>query len=39
VMQATLIQRLAEHSYKQDVLFETSLAEMQNAPQAQAFSF
>ncbi|KQT42631.1 MULTISPECIES: protein-L-isoaspartate O-methyltransferase [unclassified Methylophilus] len=39
VMQATLIQRLAEHSYKQDVLFETSLTEMQNAPQAQAFSF
>lgn len=39
VMQATLIQRLAEHSYKQDVLFETSLLEMQNAPQAQAFRF
>lgn len=39
VMQATLIQRLAEHSYKQDVLFETSLTEMQHAPQAQAFSF
>lgn len=39
VMQATLIQRLAEHSYKQDVLFETCLAEMQNAPQPQAFSF
>lgn len=39
VMQATLIQRLAEHSYKQDVLFETCLAEMQHAPQAQAFSF
>lgn len=39
VMQATLIQRLAEHSYKQDVLFETCLTEMQNAPQAQAFSF
>ena len=39
VMQATLIQRLAEHSYKQDVLFETSLTELQNAPQAQAFSF
>ncbi|MNW15623.1 hypothetical protein D3C71_2141890 [compost metagenome] len=39
VMQATLIQRLAKHSYKQDVLFETCLTEMQNAPQAQAFSF
>lgn len=39
VMQATLIQRLAEHSYKQDVLFETCLTEMQNAPQPQAFSF
>jgi protein-L-isoaspartate(D-aspartate) O-methyltransferase len=38
-MQATLIQRLAEHSYKQDVLFETCLTEMQNATQAQAFSF
>ncbi len=39
VMQATLIQRLAEHSYKQDVLFETCLTEMQHAPQAQAFTF
>lgn len=39
VMQATLVQRLAEHSFKQDVLFETSLTEMQNAPQAVAFSF
>jgi protein-L-isoaspartate(D-aspartate) O-methyltransferase len=39
VMQATLVQRLAKHSYKQDVLFETTLTQMQNAPQAQAFSF
>lgn len=39
VMQATLVQRLAEHSFKQDVLFETSLTEMQNAPQALAFTF
>lgn len=39
VMQATLIQRLGEHSYKQDVLFETCLSEMQHAPQAQAFTF
>jgi protein-L-isoaspartate(D-aspartate) O-methyltransferase len=39
VMQATLVQRLAEHSFKQDVLFETSLTEMQNAPQAVAFRF
>lgn len=39
VMQATLIQRLAENSYKQDVLFETSLSELQHAPQAPAFAF
>lgn len=39
VMQATLIQRLAENSYKQDVLFETALSELQHAPQAPAFAF
>lgn len=39
VMQATLIQRVAENSYKQDVLFETSLPEMVNATHAAAFSF
>lgn len=39
VMRATLVQRLAENSYKQDVLFETSLLEMQHAPQAPAFAF
>ncbi|MDP8566441.1 protein-L-isoaspartate O-methyltransferase family protein [Methylophilus aquaticus] len=39
VMEATLIQRLAENSYKQDILFETSLTEMAHAPQAVAFSF
>lgn len=39
VMQATLVQRLAEHSYKQDVLFETCLPEMQNAQQAPRFRF
>ena len=39
VMQATLVQRLAENSYKVDVLFETCLPEMVNAPQAQAFTF
>lgn len=39
VMQTTLIERLAENSYKQDVLFETSLSELQDAPQAVAFAF
>ncbi len=39
VMQATLIQRVAENSYKQDILFETSLPEMINATQAAAFTF
>lgn len=39
VMQATLIQRLGENSFKQDVLFETCLPAMHNAPQAPAFRF
>ncbi len=39
VMQATLIQRQGENSFKQDVLFETSLPAMHNAQQAPAFRF
>jgi len=39
VMQATLIQRVSETGYKQDVLFETCIPELMNAPQAQQFEF
>ena len=39
VMQATLIQRVSETGFKQDVLFETCIAELMNAPQAQQFAF
>lgn len=38
-MQATLIQRVSETGFKQDVLFETCLPELINAPQAQQFEF
>ena len=38
-MQATLIQRLSETSFRQDVLFETFVPELVNAPQAKAFEF
>ena len=38
-MQATLIQRLSATSFRQDVLFETCIAELVNAPQANAFEF
>lgn len=38
-MQATLIQRLSETSYRQDVLFETCITELVNAPQAKSFEF
>lgn len=39
VMQATLIQRVSETGYKQDVLFETCIPELINASQAQQFEF
>ncbi|HQN64660.1 MAG TPA: protein-L-isoaspartate O-methyltransferase [Methylophilus sp.] len=39
VMQATLIQRVTQDAYRQDVLFETCLQELCNAPQAQKFEF
>ena len=39
VMQATLIQRVSETGFKQDVLFETCISELMNAPQAQQFEF
>ena len=39
VMQATLIQRKSQDSYKLDVIFETQLAELVNAPQAVNFIF
>lgn len=38
-MQATLIQRLSQTSFRQDVLFETYIPELINAPQAKAFEF
>lgn len=38
-MQATLIQRLSETSYRQDVLFETYIPQLVNAPQTNAFEF
>lgn len=39
VMQATLIQRISETGFKQEVLFETCIPELMNAPQAQQFEF
>lgn len=39
VMQATLIQRVAQDAYREDVLFETCLPPLANAPQAQKFEF
>lgn len=39
VMQATLIQRKSQDSYKLDVIFETQLAALVNAPQAVNFIF
>ena len=38
-MQATLIQRLSDTAFKQDVLFETYVPELVNAPQASTFKF
>lgn len=38
-MQATLIQRVTETGFKEDVLFETCIPELINAPQANKFEF
>lgn len=38
-MQATLIQRLSDTAFRQDVLFETYVPELINAPQASTFKF
>lgn len=39
VMQATQIQRVSETGFKQNVLFETCIPALMNAPQAQQFEF
>lgn len=39
VMQAKLITRITQDSFREDVIFETCLAELSNAPQAQQFTF
>ncbi len=39
VMQATLIERVSETAYRQDVLFETCIPELDNATQASSFEF
>ncbi|HLD08925.1 MAG TPA: protein-L-isoaspartate O-methyltransferase [Methylophilaceae bacterium] len=39
VMEATIIRRIAANSFKQDVLFETCLPALANAPQPQRFQF
>lgn len=38
-MQATLIERVSERAYRQIVLFETCIPELENAPQADVFEF
>ena len=38
-MQATLIQRISETGFREDVLFETCIPELLNAPQANQFEF
>ena len=38
-MRATLIQRVSETGFKEDVLFETCIPALINAPQAQQFTF
>ena len=38
-MRATLIQRVSKTGFKEDVLFETCIPELINAPQAQQFEF
>ncbi len=39
VMQATLIQRVTQDAHREDVLFETCLPQLTNAPQPQKFEF
>jgi protein-L-isoaspartate(D-aspartate) O-methyltransferase len=39
VMRATLIQRVSETAYRQDILFETCIPELENATQASGFEF
>jgi protein-L-isoaspartate(D-aspartate) O-methyltransferase len=39
VMRATLIHRVSETGFREDVLFETCIDELKNATQAQAFTF
>lgn len=39
VMRATLIQRVSETGFREDVLFETCIPELINAPQAKQFEF
>ena len=39
VMEATIIRRIAANSFKHDVLFETCLPTLTNAPQPQRFQF
>jgi len=39
VMRATLIQRVSETGFREDVLFETCIPELINAPQANQFEF
>jgi protein-L-isoaspartate(D-aspartate) O-methyltransferase len=39
VMRATLIQRVSESGFREDVLFETCIPELFNAPQAKQFEF
>lgn len=39
VMQATLIHRVSETGFREEVLFETCIPELINAPQAQQFEF
>lgn len=39
VMQATLIHRVSETGFREDVLFETCIPELINAPQARRFEF
>ncbi len=39
VMEATLIRRVTEQGYREEVLFETCVPELANAPQGEGFAF
>jgi len=39
VMQATMVRQVAAGSFKRDVLFETCIPQLQNAPQPERFTF